>query len=130
MEDGAWAKLTASARAGVMAALKPHASWTAAGSAAPRRFGTRGTLPHFPNHRPPESGVAAALCHRSPNSCRVCATFHHRITEGGIKLNAGAPRTQRKFRLATCRILRAPAFFLSVSIGVHPWLKILVNNEN
>jgi hypothetical protein len=44
------------------------ASWTAAGSEAPRRFRphkTRGTINPL---RPLEGGVAAALCHRSPRS--------------------------------------------------------------
>jgi hypothetical protein len=45
-------------------------SWSAAGSGAPRRFFGEG--PTFPplNARPAgESGVAAALCHRTPRPC-------------------------------------------------------------
>jgi hypothetical protein len=58
--------------------MKPHAEgakdatqassrfWTAAGSEAPRRFRARGVRGQFEACRPLKSGVAAALCHRSP----------------------------------------------------------------
>ena len=42
------------------------ASWSAAGSEAPRRFGTRRANRQFNRHLPPESAVAALLCRRSP----------------------------------------------------------------
>ena len=42
------------------------ASWSAAGSEAPRRFRPGGAGGMFGTFRARESGVAAALCHRSP----------------------------------------------------------------
>src|ERR1017187_3813738 len=52
-----------------------------------------------------ESGVAAALCHRSPNLCRPCAKLQDCITnEGGL--------------------IFVSLFFKSVFICVHPWLTI------
>jgi hypothetical protein len=44
--------------------------WTAAGSEAPRRFRTHGPLGLFSARRSRKSGVAAALCHRSPRHIR------------------------------------------------------------
>ncbi len=60
----ACAKLSAAGRRYSATRLSRHqTSWSAAGSEAPRRFGCLG--------RPPKSGVAAALCHRTPKSSRL-----------------------------------------------------------
>src|SRR5487761_2288674 len=53
-------------RSGAADAERRSASWSAAGSAAPRRFRPGGTGGMFAALRARESGVAAALCHRSP----------------------------------------------------------------
>ena len=49
----------------------PRASWSAAGSKAPRCFRTRHPVRKFNGPPPSESGVAAAHCHRSPKSSRA-----------------------------------------------------------
>ncbi len=52
--------------------------WTAAGSEAPNRFGTGETGDEFHKARSLESGVAAALCHRTPRRYRA-APFLKRV---------------------------------------------------
>jgi len=59
-----------------------RASWTAAGNEVPRRFGTVGN---------PESGVAAALCHRSPNSSRPASNFGDGSAKSAERETHGVP---------------------------------------
>ncbi len=44
--------------------------------------GKRSATPLLETTGSTESGVAAALCHRSPNLCRPCAKLQDCITEG------------------------------------------------
>jgi hypothetical protein len=49
-----------------------------------------------------ESGVAAVLCHRSPNFCRPCAELHDCSTEGGRVRRHKPQRTERTKPGASC----------------------------
>jgi hypothetical protein len=63
-----------------------------------------------------KSGVAALLCHRSPNLCRPCAELHDCSTDTQMKKNK-----KREF-LSMPPEASLVSWSLSVSICVHLWL--------
>src|SRR5487761_2020903 len=80
-------------RSGAADAERRRASWSAAGSAAPRRFRRGGTDVMFAALRARESGVAAALGHRSPRRARPAGRRWQsawREEEAGCDSRAGA----------------------------------------
>ena len=64
------------------ATLADRLFWTAAGSKAPRRFRAPGAWGFYNAYCPRESGVAAALCHRSPKASPAQAGGLEEISRG------------------------------------------------